>query len=138
MSGQLWYQKGLHFKCAECGACCTGEPGYVWLNQEEIAMLAAAIRLDVDEFQRRYVRRVGVRRSLIELANGDCIFFDSHRKLCQVYSARPRQCRTWPFWSSNLATPSDWEAMGRQCPGSGRGPRIPLEKIEARREVVEL
>ena len=36
-----WYQDGLAFECTRCGACCTGAPGYVWVNDEEIARLAA-------------------------------------------------------------------------------------------------
>jgi uncharacterized protein len=138
MPEQPWYRDGLRFKCAQCGGCCTGEPGNVWVNQEEIATLAAALRLDADEFQRRYVRRVGPRRSLVELPNGDCVFFDSQRKLCELYSVRPRQCRTWPFWNSNLATPAAWEQVCRCCPGGNRGRRIPLEHIERQREIVDL
>ena len=46
-----------------------------------------------------------MRRSLVEYANGDCVFFDSERRSCKVYALRPRQCRTWPFWESNLRHP---------------------------------
>ena len=72
-----WFQDGLKFTCTGCGDCCTGEPGYVWVNKAEIAALAAAVDLTVEEFERRYVRTVGIRKSLIELANGDCVFFDN-------------------------------------------------------------
>ncbi|MCH7752933.1 MAG: YkgJ family cysteine cluster protein, partial [Planctomycetes bacterium] len=40
-NGQPWYQDGLRFKCTGCGNCCTGSPGYVWVNQAEINALAA-------------------------------------------------------------------------------------------------
>ncbi len=40
MSQQPWYQDGLKFRCTGCGDCCTGAPGYVWVNKEEIAALA--------------------------------------------------------------------------------------------------
>ena len=33
----------------------------------------------LEEFERKYVRRIGVRRSLIEFPNGDCVFFDGAR-----------------------------------------------------------
>ena len=36
-----WYQDGLHFSCTRCGHCCTGEPGYVWVTDEELAAIAA-------------------------------------------------------------------------------------------------
>ena len=35
-----WYKEGLRFKCTECGKCCTGAPGYVWVNKEEVAEMA--------------------------------------------------------------------------------------------------
>ncbi len=73
-----WFHDGLKFTCTGCGDCCTGEPGYVWVNKAEIAALAGALGVDVAEFERRYVRKVGIRKSLIEWGNGDCIFF--HRR----------------------------------------------------------
>ncbi len=85
--------------------------------QAEIEALAAAVGLPVEEFQRRYVRTVGIRKSLVEFANGDCVFFDGASRRCRVYEARPRQCRTWPFWASNLATPAAWEETAERCPG---------------------
>jgi len=42
-----WYHAGLQFQCTQCGSCCTGAPGYVWINKEEIAALAAVLKLDV-------------------------------------------------------------------------------------------
>ena len=36
-----WYAEGLKFQCTGCGDCCTGAPGYVWVNQAEIDALAA-------------------------------------------------------------------------------------------------
>ena len=107
-------------------------PGYVWVNASEIETLAASVGISVEEFQRRYVRRVGIRQSLIEFANGDCVFFDNASRKCRVYDARPQQCRTWPFWASNLATPEAWEGIAERCPGCNRGRRVPLGKIVAR------
>lgn len=124
-----WYRDGLRFTCSQCGDCCTGAPGFVWVHKGEIAALAGRLSLDVDEFERRYVRRVGVRKSLVELANGDCVFFDGQARKCTVYEDRPRQCRTWPFWDSNIRTPDAWQRTCEVCPGSGQGQLIPLEKI---------
>ncbi len=74
-----WYEDGLRFQCLGCGQCCTGEPGYVWVDDAEIAALAAALNVDVDQFERSYVRRVGKKKSLVELPGGDCVFFDPPR-----------------------------------------------------------
>jgi uncharacterized protein len=124
-----WYREGLKFACTGCGDCCTGAPGYVWVNKAEVESLARAIRIEVAEFERRYVRKVGIRKSLIEWANGDCIFFHGESRTCQVYDVRPRQCRTWPFWASNLASPATWEDTAARCPGCNRGRIVPLERI---------
>jgi Fe-S-cluster containining protein len=135
MSDEQWYKDGLRFKCTQCGDCCTGAPGYVWVNKEEIQALADLVQMPVDEFEKKYVRRVGVRHSLVEFPNGDCVFFDGKTRKCTVYDARPRQCRTWPFWQSNLRTPEDWKSTCEVCPGSGRGDLVPLGLIEEQRKV---
>ncbi len=81
-----WYQDGLAFECTRCGACCTGAPGYVWVNAEEIARLAEYRGETVEQFSRAFVRRVGQDSSLIEKPGGDCIFWD-HQAGCTVYPA---------------------------------------------------
>jgi uncharacterized protein len=126
-----WYYDGLKFACTGCGACCTGAPGYVWVTQAEIQTLAAVLGVDVETFQQQYVRNVGIRKSLLERANGDCVFLDAASRKCRLYQSRPRQCRTWPFWASNLSTPAAWEATSERCPGCNRGRRVPLDKIRA-------
>lgn len=134
-----WYQNGLRFTCTACGDCCTGAPGFVWVNKQEIAQLAAAMGLrDTHEFERLYVRRVGARKSLKELSNFDCVLLDAKTRRCQAYLARPRQCRTWPFWDSNLRTPEAWQHTCAVCPGSGHGTLYTLSEIETQRQVVRV
>jgi Fe-S-cluster containining protein len=135
---EAWYDEGLKFHCIGCGDCCTGAPGYVWVTKAEIAALAAALGLHVEEFERQFVRSVGVRKSLVEFSNGDCALFDGETRRCRVYDARPRQCRTWPFWPSNLSSPAAWERTAERCPGCNRGRRIPLGRILAQLEMVRV
>jgi len=140
LANQPWYKDGLKFECTGCGECCTGAPGFVWVNKQEIAEMAriAGFADDIDEFERHYVRRVGIRKSLREMPDsGDCVFLDENRR-CMVYEARPRQCRTWPFWDSNLRSPTDWESTCEVCPGSGKGKLYQLEEIEDQRNVMRL
>jgi len=113
-----WYREGLRFSCTQCGRCCTGAPGYVWVTQREVEALRAFLRTTPEDFARRYLRKVGPRASLIEKPNGDCIFYD---RGCTVYPARPDQCRTFPFWSENLKSRSAWDAAADDCPGMGSG-----------------
>ena len=138
MSEKPWYHRGLCFQCTGCGDCCTGAPGYVWVNKAEIEAIAASIKVDLDVFEKHYVRSVGIRKSLVEFRNGDCVFFDSEKRICQIYGVRPRQCRTWPFWQSNLRSPEAWQEMAEWCPGANRGQRVPLDKIQKQLNVLRV
>lgn len=138
MADKPWYHEGLAFRCTGCGQCCTGDPGYVWVIKAEIDALARTMDLEDSEFERAFVRRVGVRRSLLELPNGDCVFFDRVTRRCRVYEVRPRQCRTWPFWGSNIRSSGDWEEICRVCPGIGEGPVFPLEQIDTQAATVRV
>jgi len=129
MDDKPWFDGGLRFECTQCGDCCTGSPGYVWVNAEEIRQLAEHLGLPIEEFEQKYVRKVGVRKSLVEYSNCDCVFFDGEARKCTVYEARPRQCRTWPFWDSNVRTPEAWQRTCEVCPGSGQGQLVPVEQI---------
>jgi Fe-S-cluster containining protein len=133
-----WYNAGLKFECSQCGDCCTGAPGFVWVNNAEIEALAANVGLTMEAFEDQYVRRVGVRKSLKEFPDGACVFFNTEKRNCNVYEARPRQCRTWPFWDSNLKTPEDWKHTCSVCPGSGKGRLHSIEEIEERRVVMKV
>jgi len=132
-----WYADGLNFTCTRCGNCCTGEPGFVWVTDEEIAALAALRGEPLEEVTGLYTKVAPRGRTLREKANGDCVFYDKLTG-CTVYEARPRQCRTWPFWESNVATPDAWERIRTGCPGAGRGELIPAEEITRRLKVIKL
>lgn len=133
-TGDRWYKDGLQFECTQCGACCSGEPGYVWVGDDEIAAMAGEMGLEVDAFERKFVRQVGTERSLIEYPDGDCILLDPRTRRCTVYESRPTQCRTWPFWDSNLKKPKDWKQTCEVCPGAGTGRLYTLEEIEITRK----
>jgi Fe-S-cluster containining protein len=148
---QPWYAQGLRFACTQCGNCCTGAPGYVWISREEIARLAQHLSLTVERTIDLYCRGVGDRFSLKETFNPrhggyDCVFLHERAavsdgtkvahttRVCSVYAARPAQCRAWPFWASNLASPEAWELAAKRCPGIGRGDRHGLKEIESARD----
>lgn len=133
-----WYREGLRFECTQCGDCCTGEPGHVWVDQQEIEALARRMQMEVDVFERKFVRTVGIRKSLVEYSDGDCIFLDPETRGCSVYEQRPVQCRTWPFWDSTLENRRAWKETCDVCPGSGRGKLYSFEEIEIRRKEREV
>jgi Fe-S-cluster containining protein len=136
---QPWYKDGLQFQCTGCGDCCTGAPGFVWVTNDEIELLASEVGLDVVAFERKYVRSIGARKSLKERKKSyDCVFLDGETRKCSVYKARPRQCRTWPFWDSNVRTPDAWSATCEVCPGSGTGRLYQVEEIDAQKAVIRI
>ena len=110
----------------------------MWVTAAEIEALAAALKIDPAVVEDSFVRSVGRRKSLLERDNGDCIFFDPETRGCLVYKARPHQCRTWPFWESNLKSSRTWARTCRACPGSGTGELVPLATIQARVAVVKV
>lgn len=129
MNARPWYAAGLRFACQRCGACCTGAPGYVWVEPAEIAPIAAGLGMEPAAFLARHTRRVDGGLSLREEPDGRCVLFAAGRG-CSVYEARPRQCRTWPFWARIVASPKAWEREAADCPGMGRGALVGPEEIE--------
>jgi len=128
MPREPWYNDGLRFECTQCGHCCT-IPGYVWVDDSEVDAIAEFLELDRVDFLRRYVRRVDHRFSLTEKANDECVFWEKDG--CSIYSARPTQCRTFPFWGENLRTRRAWEMATEHCPGAGEGRLYSIGEMRA-------
>ena len=128
-----WYASGLSFECTQCGDCCSGPgEGYVWVTPDEIVALAAAIGMSgrMEEFERKFTRQVGELTSLVEYSDGDCIFLDPKSRGCSVYDVRPVQCRTWPFWKSNVKSTRSWAQTAKSCPGCNQGRLYNLTEIK--------
>lgn len=133
-SKKIWYSDGLRFECTQCGACCSGEPGYVWVDEAEIAAMAGEMEMSVDAFETKFVRNLGYDKSLVEYPDGDCILLDPETRKCTVYQSRPIQCRTWPFWDSTIRNKKDWKETCEVCPGAGKGKLYTFEEIEVARK----
>lgn len=126
-----WYKDGLRFKCTGCGQCCTGSPGYVWISPNEAQAMADHLKISLDEFLRKYTRRIGNRVSLKEHSKTyDCVFLQG--KKCTLYDVRPKQCRTFPWWPENLSSPESWKETAMRCEGVNHpdAPLISLGDIE--------
>lgn len=89
-------------KCDECGGrCCTGESGYIWISDDEIAVLADFLGISQNLLKERFLFKTkrGYSIKECEFQGGfACVFFDKVKKNCSVYEARPSQCKTFPFW----------------------------------------
>lgn len=89
--------------CESCGGnCCTGESGYIYLNQKEMEAIAGHLELSLVELKEKYLFKNGYKFSIKERIvedSHDCVFFNRDINGCGIYLVRPNQCRTFPFWS---------------------------------------
>ncbi len=138
MSEEPWYQDGLKFCCTGCGDCCTGAAGAVWVDEENLDKIAEHLDKPIGEIRLMHTRFLRGKISLTEFPNGDCTFFDGQTRGCKIYPVRPPQCKTWPFWKSNVADEQAWQQTVKECPGAGTGDLIQLEEIERRISVIDL
>lgn len=150
---ESWYAEGAQFTCSQCGNCCTGGPGYVWLSDVELDRLASHLKVSVDEVKSAHCRKVGRRWSLKEhrtpAGQYDCTFLkeikieNAHgapaysKRVCTIYEVRPLQCRTWPFWDGNMASKEDWDAAARRCHGMNSGRTFTQAEMEALRDATD-
>ncbi len=111
-----WYHKGLRFKCTQCGQCCTGSSGYVWLEYGEMERIAKHLNISLDDFIKKYIRIVSRVPALLDQPGTDhCIFLKDKR--CTIYPVRPKQCQVFPWWPGNLSSKENWEEAGSHCEG---------------------
>ncbi len=116
--------------CHQCNNCCRGaQPGWVYASPQQIERICRFLGLGQREFKKRFLTKDENGEPVLRLKpNGDCIFWDDG---CTVYPARPRQCRTFPFWRENLETPEAWQALKQFCHGIDRGRLYPLSEIQS-------
>jgi len=137
-------ETGLRFECTQCGKCCTGPTGFVLFTDTEAKAMAKDLGITDDEFYEEHTRETIVGRSLKETVTKhgyDCVFLDRDKDgkaLCNVYKTRPEQCRTWPFWRSNLESLEAWEEEAEDCPGMNEGPLHTTKQIRLTRDRVDI
>lgn len=120
---QLVQHQGYAFSfdpvaCRDCaGYCCRGESGNIWVNGEEIRRIAVILKTSRVEVIGTYLKPVGNRLSIAErYTDGqfECIFFDALTRRCSIYTVRPSQCRSFPFWPYYR---DRVEELVDECPG---------------------
>ena len=121
-----FFDQGLCFQCQLCGACCIGEPGFIFVDKNEVVQIAEYLSQQTSCFidDCFYPFRTGY--SIREHADGRCLFYEDR---CTIYPVRPTQCKTFPFWFENLRSPKKWRRVTRECPGIDKGPLYSKEQI---------
>ena len=104
--------------------------------------MAARMGISSSQFYAEYTRDAGsgVRQlKEVQTAHGlDCILLKRGADgagpgKCSVYSDRPTQCKTFPFWPENLESPEAWAEAKRDvpCPGMNEGTLHTIDEITA-------
>jgi uncharacterized protein len=126
-----WLQtrSSMPFDCTACGKCCK-TVGSVYLSPDDVAEAARVLEVTVLHFISNYASHTisstddsastdtqqWIRLEERTDAHGSpaCVFLDLDTNFCQIYQARPMQCRTYPFWPHLVATPEAWNAECRR------------------------
>jgi len=116
-------QDGFNYKfnvdaCSTCeGRCCTGESGYIYVTKSEAQNISELLNLELNEFVSKYLFKNGYKHSIKEIIHNEsheCIFYDRDSNGCKIYEARPKQCKTFPFWDYYKARVDE---LKLECPG---------------------
>ncbi|MDR1510080.1 MAG: YkgJ family cysteine cluster protein [Synergistaceae bacterium] len=127
----VWWKDGLNFSCTRCGACCGREPGTVRFTRLELSAMSRLLCVSEEKFKENYTWRKYGTLSLKERRNYDCVFLciDDCGAKCDIYSERPRQCVSFPFWPEILENKDAWKRYSDSCPGMNAGKFFSYDEI---------
>ena len=126
-----FFKKGINFKCQGSSNCCVsrGSYGDVYRSKKDLIKIAKYLNVSIKLFKKKYCEFSDGYLHLKETnANGDCQFLEN--KKCSIYTARPIQCRTWPFWKENMNAKKWNKELIYFCPGIGKGNLISSSMIQ--------
>ena len=127
---KIKFNQNIKFKCQGSSNCCIsrGSYGYVYLSSKDVSRFSTYHKITNSEFIKKFCEYTDGYLHLKEKnLDGKCIFLN--KKKCTVYSARPTQCRTWPFWKENLNYKKWNDEITKFCPGIGKGNIVSQKKI---------
>ncbi|MBN1151084.1 YkgJ family cysteine cluster protein [candidate division WOR-3 bacterium] len=124
---KYFFERGIRFECQNCGACCDVENGVVYLSEEDMIKIPKFLGISQDDFRLKYTARDEDGNNIIKDGHpSKCRFLFQNK--CMIYPVRPVQCRTYPFWSSNLQDEKKFFSL--PCPGIGKGKIVGAETIQ--------
>lgn len=127
-SKERFYARGLHFECTGCGECCKLGGGFVYPTLEDVGFAARHLDMSVNNFTETYME-LHEGQYVFKNDGDNCIFYGQNG--CTIYEARPTQCRTFPFWKTNLKSQYRWKLIEEECEGIGQGRLFSFDEIEA-------
>jgi len=114
----------LQFSCQPgCTRCCDQE-GYVYLTERDLQQAAKHLGMTAAAFEKQYVYRTKHLLRLRKPKDSQCHFLGAAG--CDIHSAKPTQCRLFPFWPHLVESRREWNSVGKWCPGIGQGELIQI------------
>ncbi|HEY2884371.1 MAG TPA: YkgJ family cysteine cluster protein [Rhizomicrobium sp.] len=88
------------YNCAKCPGYCCSYP-VIPLTKRDVARIAEHFDLSFEAARRKFTKEDGdeeyaMRRKADVHFGKVCRFFDTDKRSCTIYQARPRICRTYP------------------------------------------
>ena len=108
----------LQFSCIGCGICCK-EKGYVFFNDNDIINASELLKTSPLVFINKYLEYEENYGYYIRISDGEsCTFLDENNR-CTINSAKPTQCKTFPYWKEYMDKNGNLIAgkFNRPCPG---------------------
>jgi len=124
-----FFDQGIRFECQRCGACCTGEPGIIYVDNDEVLRITEYLSIRISVFIEKYLYPIREGHSILEHDDGRCFFYEDG---CKIYPVRPDQCKTFPFWFENLRSFKKWQRISKECPGIGCG------RLYSKTQIIEI
>ncbi|HET6389841.1 YkgJ family cysteine cluster protein [Hyphomicrobium sp.] len=89
-----------HYKCLNCPGYCCSYP-VIALNKRDVERLAKHFTLKYETAKQKFTReghghKYLMRRKGDKIYGRICQFFDTKKRCCTVYKARPAACRDYP------------------------------------------
>ena len=90
----------LQYNCAKCPGYCCSYP-VITVTKYDVERLAKHFELSPEEAEKRFTKSAHgykriMRRKADEHYGKICRFFDTEKRRCTIYSARPSVCRAFP------------------------------------------
>ena len=88
------------YNCAKCPGYCCSYP-VIPLTKRDVQRLADKFNLSFDAARRKFTKidgdeKYAMRRKADDHFGKTCRFFDTRKRSCTIYAARPGICRTYP------------------------------------------
>ncbi len=91
----------VHYDCAKCpGYCCSYD--LIEVGKRDVARLAKHFEVTYQQAEDRFTKYDAaekvrtLRHQKDKLFNKVCTFFDTKKRQCTIYEARPSLCRAYP------------------------------------------